>query len=297
MFGAGRDCVGERLARFVLGVLEDPRTRRPMLGLVRAAASEPEAARMARELLTGQVLAGIVDALGVDDAELRTSLAASQIVGLLMARHVVGIEPLASMPAERVAAAIAPNLQRYLTGALDPPATPDVEIAWTAAAPPRHETLLGERVRLEPVDADRHADDLFAASHGAQADPELWRFLPYGPFAERRRATRPACGHGALDRPALPDRGRDGHRPGGRRRQLPQHRPGARLDRDRAHLVRRRLSSGRRPPPRRSTCSAATPSTTSATGGWSGSATPSTRARARRGRASGSPSRASSAST
>jgi hypothetical protein len=36
-------------------------------------------------------------------------------VGLLMARHIVGVEPLASAPSEEVAAAIAPNLQRYLT--------------------------------------------------------------------------------------------------------------------------------------------------------------------------------------
>jgi RimJ/RimL family protein N-acetyltransferase len=43
-----------------------------------------------------------------------------------------------------------------------------------------HRVLAGERVRLEPLDVRRHADDLFAA---AQAD--LWDFLPYGPFAER----------------------------------------------------------------------------------------------------------------
>ena len=43
--------------------------------------------------------------------------------------------------------------------------------------------LRGQRVRLEPVDPERHAGDLFAASHGAGTDPELWRYLPYGPFA------------------------------------------------------------------------------------------------------------------
>jgi hypothetical protein len=33
-----------------------------------------------------------------------------------MARHVVGIEPLASMPVDDVVARIAPTLQRYLVG-------------------------------------------------------------------------------------------------------------------------------------------------------------------------------------
>jgi RimJ/RimL family protein N-acetyltransferase len=54
---------------------------------------------------------------------------------------------------------------------------------WTPARPPRHATLAGERVRLEPLDADRHAEALFDASHGSGCDPELWRYLPYGPFA------------------------------------------------------------------------------------------------------------------
>jgi len=39
-------------------------------------------------------------------------------------------------------------------------------------------------VRLEPLDPVRHADDLFAAAHGPGADPQLWRYLPYGPFAD-----------------------------------------------------------------------------------------------------------------
>ena len=43
----------------------------------------------------------------------------------------------------------------------------DFELAWTPAARPRHDVLRGERVRLEPVDPDRHAEELFAASHGA----------------------------------------------------------------------------------------------------------------------------------
>lgn len=40
----------------------------------------------------------------------------------------------------------------------------------------------GELVRLEPLDPTRHGDDLYAASAGAD---ESWRYLPYGPFADR----------------------------------------------------------------------------------------------------------------
>jgi len=86
---------------------------------VRAAASEPEAARLVRERVTRELLAPVAAALGADEPALRAALVASQIVGLVMARHVVGIEPLASLGAERVAAALAPTLQRYLTGPLE----------------------------------------------------------------------------------------------------------------------------------------------------------------------------------
>ncbi len=49
------------------------------------------------------------------------------------------------------------------------------------ATPPTHRPLLGTRVRLEPLDPERHADDLLAAAAG---DPQLWDYLPYGPFAD-----------------------------------------------------------------------------------------------------------------
>jgi RimJ/RimL family protein N-acetyltransferase len=47
-------------------------------------------------------------------------------------------------------------------------------------------TLAGRLVRLEPLDAARHAGELFRASDVARpnADPRLWDHLPYGPFAD-----------------------------------------------------------------------------------------------------------------
>ena len=121
LFGGGdRADVGARLAGFLLGVFETPAGRRRVTGLVRAAASEPEAARMVRELLTREIFARVVEQLQVDDAALRANLVASQVVGLVMARYIVGLEPLASMSAEAVAATVAPTLQRYLTEPLAP---------------------------------------------------------------------------------------------------------------------------------------------------------------------------------
>jgi AcrR family transcriptional regulator len=49
---------------------------------------------------------------------IRVQFVASQLVGVLMARYILQLEPFASLPAEQIAATIAPNLQRYLTGDL-----------------------------------------------------------------------------------------------------------------------------------------------------------------------------------
>jgi AcrR family transcriptional regulator len=115
LLSGDRETVGLRLARFFVGVLESEQGRQRITGLVRAAASEPEAARMLRELVTRELFGPIAASLGTPDARLRASYVGSQLVGLVMARYVVGVEPLASRTPDEVARTIAPVLQRYLT--------------------------------------------------------------------------------------------------------------------------------------------------------------------------------------
>jgi AcrR family transcriptional regulator len=110
--------VGDRLATLLVSVLEQPELHQRLTGVVRAAAAEPEVARMLREFLTRELLEPAAELLGSDDGPFRANLVGSQLVGLVMARYVIGIEPLASMPPEAVAAAIAPTLRRYLLGPL-----------------------------------------------------------------------------------------------------------------------------------------------------------------------------------
>jgi AcrR family transcriptional regulator len=49
---------------------------------------------------------------------IRIQFVASQLVGVVMARYILQLEPFASLPAQQIADTIAPNLQRYLTGDL-----------------------------------------------------------------------------------------------------------------------------------------------------------------------------------
>ncbi|OKH66452.1 TetR family transcriptional regulator [Mycobacterium sp. SWH-M1] len=48
----------------------------------------------------------------------RVQFVASQLVGVVMARYILELEPFRSLPVDQVAETIAPNLQRYLTGDL-----------------------------------------------------------------------------------------------------------------------------------------------------------------------------------
>jgi AcrR family transcriptional regulator len=48
----------------------------------------------------------------------RIQFVASQLVGIVMARYILELEPFKSLPVEQIAETIAPNLQRYLTGDL-----------------------------------------------------------------------------------------------------------------------------------------------------------------------------------
>jgi AcrR family transcriptional regulator len=50
--------------------------------------------------------------------KIRAQFVASQLMGVVMARYILQLEPFASLPADQIARTIAPNLQRYLTGDL-----------------------------------------------------------------------------------------------------------------------------------------------------------------------------------
>ncbi|MEE1931088.1 TetR family transcriptional regulator [Streptomyces sp. TRM 70351] len=112
---------GERLLRTFLGLWEAEQTGRQMRSILRSAVSHEAAARMLREFITQEVLVPVAEATGKTHPGVRASLAASQLVGLAMTRYIVAVEPLAGMDRDDVVAAVAPTLQRYLTGALPEP--------------------------------------------------------------------------------------------------------------------------------------------------------------------------------
>ncbi|MFF1413875.1 TetR family transcriptional regulator [Streptomyces sp. NPDC058289] len=115
IIGAGPDGIGERLARYFLGVWENPVTRTPLLAVIRSALTHEAAAKVLRRLILHRLLERIAADLNVPDPTFRAELAASHMVGIAILRYVVQVEPLASADPETIIDLVAPTLQRYLT--------------------------------------------------------------------------------------------------------------------------------------------------------------------------------------
>lgn len=109
---------GERLLTAFLSVWDDPELQPSLLALARTLA-EPQGRELIRNGFVPMVIAPVVDRVAPDRPGQRLPLVASQLVGLIVARYLLGLQPLASAPAAEVVSWIAPNLQRYLTGPLD----------------------------------------------------------------------------------------------------------------------------------------------------------------------------------
>jgi AcrR family transcriptional regulator len=110
--------LGERIVRRLLSVWDEQGNREALLALVQSASAHPGAALALREFIMGEIVRRIAGAVEADRPQLRANLVASQVVGLILARYIVGVQPLAGMEADEIVPLVAPTLQRYLDGEL-----------------------------------------------------------------------------------------------------------------------------------------------------------------------------------
>ena len=109
----------ELIVRAVLRLWESP-AQAGLLAFLRGTIGSKAKTALLRETVTRRVVSRIMASVpgNPEEVALRGSLVATQVVGLMMVRYVVRLEPLASATAEEVVRLVAPNVQRYLTGPL-----------------------------------------------------------------------------------------------------------------------------------------------------------------------------------
>lgn len=105
--------LGERLVRFFLSVWREPDSRSAFLGLVRSAMTNDQAAAMFREFIQQALLNRVAGTFGA--TPLRAEAAMSHMIGIVLLRYVLRVEPLSSVDEEEIVHMIAPSIQRYFT--------------------------------------------------------------------------------------------------------------------------------------------------------------------------------------
>jgi AcrR family transcriptional regulator len=89
-----------------------------LIGLLRSATTNPDAARLLREAFETGGLVRVANALRLPQSGLRTALVGSALFGLAMARYVVRLQPIASADVDSLVTWYAPTVQRYLADPL-----------------------------------------------------------------------------------------------------------------------------------------------------------------------------------
>lgn len=117
VLAGSREELGANVVRMLLRVWDGPAAP-GALALVRSAVSNEWTMRLLREFLVTRIMRRVVSTLDLspEERDARGALVASQLVGLVMSRYVLRIEPLASATPDFLVAAVGPTVQRYLTG-------------------------------------------------------------------------------------------------------------------------------------------------------------------------------------
>jgi AcrR family transcriptional regulator len=95
--------------------LADPQFRQLFVGLIRAAASESEAASMVRGVIASRISGILEHLMPPAEAKLRASLIGSTFIGLLTARYIIEAPGISDATPEEVARYVQPVLRHYLT--------------------------------------------------------------------------------------------------------------------------------------------------------------------------------------
>jgi AcrR family transcriptional regulator len=105
------ETLAERVLRTMLTIWDDPILGTPLRTIAVTAAGDPDLNRLVREAVGREINARLSERLGEPDGAQRAAAFTTQMAGVVFARYVLRIEPIASMTIDDVVRRLAPSLQ------------------------------------------------------------------------------------------------------------------------------------------------------------------------------------------
>jgi AcrR family transcriptional regulator len=108
--------LGDTLIAHFLELWEGSLSNGGLTILLRASASNEDAAARMRTIFAGQVLPMLAQVADKSELATRAGLVSSQLLGLAVCRYVLKVPPVVAMSREQIIKSVGPTLQRYITG-------------------------------------------------------------------------------------------------------------------------------------------------------------------------------------
>ena len=115
----------ERVLGTLLRAWDDPVQGGPLRAMVTAAVQDPDLGRLLKEVLEREMIDRIAEHIGGADARNRAAAFASQLSGVVFARYLLRLDPVATMDVDELTRYFAPGTaRRAARAATGPPLTP-----------------------------------------------------------------------------------------------------------------------------------------------------------------------------
>jgi len=110
--------MGRTLVAHFLEVWEGALSNGSLVSLLRAAASNEDAAAAVRAIFGGQVVPMLAQVVPPAELPQRAGLVATQIMGLAVTRYILKVPPVVAMDRAQIVRLLGPTMQRYVVGKL-----------------------------------------------------------------------------------------------------------------------------------------------------------------------------------
>lgn len=105
---------GARIVAAFFTAWDAPENRPKIMAMLKSAMSDTARASQVAEFITDQVFAPILPLVDGEDPAYRLDLIGGHLVGVLILRHALMLEPLTSVPVEQLVASLGPVVDHYL---------------------------------------------------------------------------------------------------------------------------------------------------------------------------------------